>query len=111
VEALIATLEKQNKEMKVELIELEIAQKMKTKATIASSETKRNCVKLEQAGSPNAQVITAATVDHWDHVTLRREQLANNNMGQVLWKWRLDNVLSGRTIVPPAEATVPSGTP
>jgi hypothetical protein len=48
-------------------------------------ERKTNNLKTErQADSSKARVITAAAVDGWDHATLRREQLADNDLGKIL---------------------------
>jgi hypothetical protein len=45
LEVCIAVFERQKKELKAKLAELETSQNMKTKATIAASETKNNNVK------------------------------------------------------------------
>jgi hypothetical protein len=83
LEARIATLERQNKELKAKLVELETAHRPKTKATIATMESKSNNLKVKQhASSQKVQVIAAVIAEYWDHDTFRREQLNDHDVGQ-----------------------------
>lgn len=55
-------------------------------------------------------IAAAAAVDGWDHAALSREELNDHDVGQILLKWRLNNVLNGQTswtAVLPTNATGP----
>jgi hypothetical protein len=78
-------LEKQKKKLMAKLAELETGQETKSKANTATSKTKNNNVKVEQQkSSRKVQGIAAATADHWHRAALRREQLNEHDMGQIL---------------------------
>jgi hypothetical protein len=50
-----------------------------------TSRGKNNNLKVgQQADSWKVQVITAAATDRWDGAALRREKLADNDIGQIL---------------------------
>jgi hypothetical protein len=56
----------------------------------------------------------AAAADGWNRIALRREKLADHDVGQIQREVELDNVLNGRTsltAVPCTKATGPSGNP
>jgi hypothetical protein len=67
------------------LVELETAQKMKTKISITASETNNNNVKVKrQASCWKTRVIAAGAAHGWDCAALWRKQLNDHDMGQVL---------------------------
>jgi hypothetical protein len=69
----------------VKFEELKTSQETKMKATTVKLKSKSNNLKVKQeTGSQEAQVITAPTADACSHAALRRQQLANNNMVQIL---------------------------
>jgi hypothetical protein len=71
--------------LKAKLVELRTSQKTNTKATTAVSENNNNNVKVErQVSSQKVRVIAAAAVDYLDCAALRRAQLADNDVGQIL---------------------------
>jgi hypothetical protein len=64
-------LERQNRDLKAELVELETAQRSKNKATIATLKSKSNNLEVEQwASYLKVCVIAAAAVGGWDHAVL-----------------------------------------
>lgn len=60
------------------------------------------------------QPAAAPTVNGCDHTALRREHLDNNDVGQILRKYKLCNVLNARTLltaIPFTNATGPNELP
>jgi hypothetical protein len=79
------TLEWQNKELKIKLLELETSQRTKAKATITTLGSKSHSLEDQrQARSRKVLIIAAAAADRLDRTSLRREQLADNDVGQIL---------------------------
>jgi hypothetical protein len=92
------------------LVELETAQKRKTKVTIAASETKNNNVKVERkANCRKVEVVADAAVDVWYCAALRRDQLIDHGFGSILPEVRLDSVPNGRTSLTAVSSTKRTG--
>jgi hypothetical protein len=54
--------------------------------------------------------ITDAAADHWDRTALRREQLNDRDVGQILQALELNNALNGRTSMTAVYSTRGTGT-
>jgi hypothetical protein len=82
LQARIATLERQKKELKTKLVDLETAQR--TKAAIVTLASKSSSLKVErQAGGLKVRCMPAGAADCWDLAALRTEQMATHDVGQI----------------------------
>jgi hypothetical protein len=78
-------MKRQNKVLKSRLVELETAQRTKTKATTATLKSKSNNLKEQrQESSREGDVIATTAAEDWDHCAVGREYLSHDDMGHIL---------------------------
>jgi hypothetical protein len=85
LEAHIANMLRQKKDLKATLVELETAQRTKTNVTIGTWNNKGgNLEEQRQAGGRKERDVAAVAVDRWDLAALDMEQLADKNVRLIL---------------------------
>jgi hypothetical protein len=80
LEARIAALEMYNREPKAKMAELVASQKTKKSNTVEARHESMADVQ-QRVSRERLRVVTAAATDERDHSTLRREQLADDDLG------------------------------